>query len=84
MANTDRFTGIYNTIRRICEENHAESIMVKLPRPTKDRRTWTITLKDIRSTTMRERVKVAIGQDLCESVELVAETERTLIYEMRV
>lgn len=82
MTDVNRLNGAYNAIRRICRDNHAESIMVKLPCPTEDRRTWTIVLKDIRTDAMRERVKAAIGRDLCETVELIGESKRTLTYQM--
>ena len=81
MANINRLNSVYDELHRICNENHAESITIKLPHPI-DMHTFTVDLKDIRSDIMRERVKAVIGQDLCETVTLIGESKKTLTYEI--
>ena len=80
MTKIDRMRSVYGEIRDICNKNRAECIAIKLPRIVNES-TFTIDLRDIRSDAMRERIKAAIGQDLCESARLIGESKRILTYE---
>lgn len=81
MTKIERMRSVYGEIRNICNKNRAECIAIKLPRIVNES-TFTIDLKDIRSDAMRERIKAAIGQDLCESARLIGESKRVLTYEV--
>ena len=80
MTKIERAHAIENIIERICREQRATSVVIRFVPVAENR--MAVVLKDIRTPEMQERVKNAIGQDLCETLEIKGEYKHRLEYEL--
>lgn len=80
MTKIERAKAIQGIIERICREQRATSVVVRFVPVAENR--MAIILKDIRTPKMQARVKNAIEQDLCETLEPKGEYKHRLEYEL--
>lgn len=80
MTKIERANAVKGIIERICREQRATSVVIRFVPVAENK--MAVILKDIRSPEMQNRVKNAIEQDLCETLEPKGEYKHRLEYEL--